>query len=101
LNGRLRLTPEAEADIAAAADWYAERSKSAAQSFLLAVKDVLGKIAEAPQHAPVVVEGIRRRNLRRYPYGAWYVERSHGVLVVGVLHHRMNPAVARGRMSKS
>jgi plasmid stabilization system protein ParE len=93
LTGSASLTAEAQADIDAATRWYADKGANVADRFLDAVEEVLKVVGSHPRHAPVIVNDLRRRNLKGWPYGAWYLERPYGALVVGVLHHARDPAV--------
>jgi len=98
LTGRIRLTPLAQADIDDASAWYARQGGNAlALAFQAAVDETLTRIAEFPEHAPLALRDARRRNVRIYPFGVWFVIEPAGPLAIAVLHHRQDPSILRAR----
>ncbi|MGH7700129.1 MAG: type II toxin-antitoxin system RelE/ParE family toxin [Gemmatimonadales bacterium] len=69
---RLRVRKTARAEIAAAFDWYLERSPAAAGRFLEAVDEALRLIEEGPERHSIIRGRLRRVLLRRFPYGVYY-----------------------------
>jgi hypothetical protein len=65
---RVRLTPEAEADVAQALAWYSERSRDLGADFFACFEVVVQQVERFPQIAPVVHAPFRRALLRRFPY---------------------------------
>jgi len=50
-----------------------------------------------PESFPVIHEKIRRANLRRFPFGVFYVQRADHVFVLGVVHHARHPNLWKRR----
>jgi plasmid stabilization system protein ParE len=94
---KVEIHPEALAEAEAAASWYAERDRSASQSFVRELARAKQRIAEAPERWPLHLEGTRRLLLRRFPYGVVYRVSGQGVLIVAVAHHRRRPGYWRAR----
>jgi hypothetical protein len=77
---------EAEAEIAAAQDWYDERIPGLGAEFIAAVKRVVAAIAENPFQYQVVWKDYRRAVLRRFPGVVIYIVCDHVVRVVACIH---------------
>jgi len=88
---RVDLTPEAEADIAEAYEWYAERSVELGADFLDRLNERIATIATHPEGYQLVHRTVRRALLRRFPYCLYYVVESDRVVVVGCFHARRDP----------
>jgi toxin ParE1/3/4 len=88
---RLRVRKTARAEIAAAFDWYLERSPAAARGFLEAVDQAMRLIEEAPERHPIIRGRLRRVLVRRFPYGIYYKVYPSTISVVGVIHGRRHP----------
>jgi hypothetical protein len=63
----LVIRPEAEAEIAAAYDYYETVMKGLGAAFLLAVEACLDGIQRSPEMYAVLHKDIRRGLLRRFP----------------------------------
>ena len=88
---RLRVRKTARAEIAAAFDWYRERSPTAARRFLEAIDEAMQRIEEAPERHPVIRGHLRRVLLRQFPYGIYYKIYPSTISVVGVIHGHRHP----------
>lgn len=88
---RLRVGKTARAEIAAAFDWYWERSPTAAQRFLEAIDEAMQCIEEAPERHPIIRGHLRRVLLPRFPYGVYYKVYPSTISVVGVIHGHRHP----------
>lgn len=94
---RVRLTPEAEADVAQILRWYAERSNDLGADFFACLEGVIHQREEFPQIAPVVHPPFRRALLRRFPYCVFYHLESDAAVVMGCFHAHRSPEVWRVR----
>lgn len=86
----LIIRPEAEADLAEAAAWYARAGHE--KRFEQRIDEALARIAGGPLHCQVVYEDVRRALVRRYPYAVFYVVEPHRVVVLAIMHQRRDPA---------
>jgi len=99
MNKPLIVTPEAEADLTDAYQWYEQRVRGLGAEFLLCVDAVMAAIERNPQLYPVVHKGVVRRALtRRFPYGVFFVEAEQSVSVIGVIHAKRKPQVWQDRV---
>lgn len=94
---RLVVTPAAAADLASAHDWYEAQTTGLGAEFLRAVDAVFAAIQRAPAMFPAVHRETRRALLRRFPYGAFFVEAGDEVIVLAVVHSRRHPGVWQSR----
>lgn len=68
----VRFHPEAREELEQAFEWYMERSRSAAESFLAEFDRGLAVLAASPSVWPEFESGSRRYILRRYPFSIVY-----------------------------
>ncbi|MCL4686719.1 type II toxin-antitoxin system RelE/ParE family toxin [Myxococcota bacterium] len=94
---RVRLTPEAEADLDQALAWYAERSAGLGADFFACFEAVVRQVEQFPESAPLIHPSFRRVLLRRFPYCVFYSIESGEVVVVGCFHAHRDPEVWRVR----
>ena len=94
----LWFLPEAEADVAAAADWYRMREAALEPRFLAALGECLTHVREAPEAHPRVHGRIRRALLRRFPYAVFFLEGERSVLVLACFHAARDPQAWRRRI---
>jgi plasmid stabilization system protein ParE len=97
LTLRVRVTPEAQADLADARDWYETASAGLGADFLDEVEATLRSAAEWPNAAPVVEGPMRRALVTRFPYGVFYAVESDELVVLGCVHVRRHPRVWKSR----
>ena len=62
------LLPEAEAELAAAFDWYLKRSEQAAEAFRAEAVNAIDSLSETPTQWKLNEDGSRRLLLRHFPY---------------------------------
>ena len=94
---RVRLTPEAEADIAQVLAWYTERAGELGADFLACFEAAIRQLGQFTAIAPVVHAPFRRALLRRFPYCVFYYLHEGEAVVVGCFHAHRSPDVWRIR----
>ena len=62
------------------------------------VQETLEAIGSDPESGPVIHRDIRRRLLKRFPYGIFYRLVQGQVVVVACFHAKRDPAVWRSRV---
>jgi len=88
---QVRLRPEAELDLAQAAQWYEDQKPGLGQEFLDEALATLSTIAETPSMYAIIHRSTRRSLMRRFPFGIFYQVDDAGVVVVAVLHGSRHP----------
>ncbi|MFY4728050.1 type II toxin-antitoxin system RelE/ParE family toxin [Nitrospira sp. BLG_2] len=88
---------EAVEEARAARLWYAERSQSAADSFLAELDHGIEAISESPERWPLFVHGTRRYLFNRFPFQIVYRVANERIEIVAVAHGRRRPGYWRSR----
>jgi plasmid stabilization system protein ParE len=91
------ISPEAEADLSAAQDWYDQQRQGLGATFLSHVQDMLQRIERTPEMHAAVHQDVRRAVMRRFPYVIYYRILDSEVVVIAVVHGRRNPQVWQSR----
>lgn len=99
---RLRIAPEAEEELAAAAEWYESRRAGLGVELVAVIDRVFEQILEAPLASPAWRDdrAYRRKVVERFPYVVLFTVEDDVVTVVAVAHSRRGPAhrSARGAL---
>jgi len=99
---KLRLLPEADAELTAAAQWYENRSPGVAQRFLTEAVDSFEVIERYPRRFARArlrtSREIRRRMLSHFLYAVVYEVRDSECVVVAIAHGARRPGYWRGRL---
>ena len=80
-----------------AAAFYEERAKGLGLAFLNEVEHAVTSILEHPNAGTVVGPDVRRRLVRRFPYGVLYRIESEGIVVVAIMHLKRKPGYWKRR----
>jgi plasmid stabilization system protein ParE len=88
---KVRLHPEARAELREARGWYFERSSLSAAAFAHAVDNAVSQIAEAPTRYPLAEHGTRKFVLQRFPFNIFYRPNETEIVVVAVAHQKRRP----------
>jgi plasmid stabilization system protein ParE len=94
---RIEIRPQAEREIADAADWYEQRSPGLGTAFIQSVGEALTKIAEQPLAFSPVGRGARRFVIHRYPFAIIYRAESGSIVAYSCFHGRRDPRRWRER----
>lgn len=95
---RIDFHPAATAELEESANWYAERSATAARGFAVAVDAALTKIAANPQRFPRIDPRHRACNLERYPFQIVFRDDGDRLCVVAVVHAKRRPGYWQNRV---
>ncbi len=94
----VRLRPEAEQDLADAAQWYEEQQRGLGQEFLDEALAAFSAIAERPLASTAVYKALRRALLHRFPFGVFYLVDGDEAVVIAVLHGSRHPRRWKSRL---
>lgn len=84
-------TPEADADIADAFDWYEAQRPGLGAEFLAEVAAVFSYLEAFPDANAAIRGDTRRAIVHRFPYGVFYIVDPDLISITGVLHFRRDP----------
>ena len=87
----------AKVELNEAMQYYEAESLGLGAAFLAEVERSNTAIAEHPEAAPVLGGSVRRRLLRRFPYGLLYSVRPDRIRILAVMNLRRRPAYWIGR----
>jgi plasmid stabilization system protein ParE len=88
---RLIVSPEAEAELARARDWYEEQRSGLGREFISCVNDVLGRIGRTPLAFAETYKHVRQALVKRFPYVVCYTFDGQSVYVLAVFHGHRDP----------
>jgi len=94
----VRIHPAALEEVEAATDWYAQRSRRAAERFVDELDLAIDQIARNPAQYPLREFGTRRTVLQRFPFVIVFRKAAAGVEIIAVAHGRRRPGYWRARL---
>ena len=98
----VRISEEADAEMAEAARWYETNRAGLGIEFLDAVDTAVARIVEAPRMGSLVPgvsdQTIRRRPVHRFPYHVVYMDLSDRLQILAIAHDRRRPGFWVGRL---
>ena len=98
----VRISEEAEAEMAEAARWYESHRVGLGAALLEAVDSAVARVAEMPRMGSALSgtadETIRRRAVLRFPYHVIYVELPDRLQILAIAHDRRRPGYWVGRL---
>jgi plasmid stabilization system protein ParE len=89
--------PDAEAELAEAADYYEARRPGLGKIFAGEVARTISLIRDYPDSGAPMAASRRRMLVRRFPYTIVYRQDRDSVLIVAVAHQSRRPGYWRGR----
>ncbi|NGZ10863.1 MAG: type II toxin-antitoxin system RelE/ParE family toxin [Nitrospira sp. LK70] len=90
--------PPAEDEMIAAAQYYEQQSVGLGSEFLNEVERTVAAILVHPEAAPRVKKKLRRRLLKRFPFGILYSVAADEVVIVALMHLQRRPGYWEGRL---
>lgn len=90
--------PPAQEEMIAAAQYYQHQSIGLGAELLAEVERTIAAIAVHPKAAPKVAQDIRRRLLKRFPFGILYVATTDEIVVLAIMHLRRRPGYWQDRL---
>lgn len=90
--------PEAEQEMLEAARYYESQASGLGADYLSEIERAVASIAESPMTWPKVEGELRRRLVRRFPFGILYRDEPEEIVIVAVAHLRRKPGYWRERI---
>jgi toxin ParE1/3/4 len=94
---RMRLLPEAEEELRAAARFYEAEQEGLGRALMHEVRRAFRFIRDYPEAARVERGEVRVRQIGRFPYRIYYRARPEEILVIAIGHRRRRPGFWRTR----
>ncbi len=92
--------PEAEQEMLEAASYYQSQATRLGVDFLSEIERAVKSIEESPNTWPILEGKLRRRLIRRFPFGILYRVESEEIVVIAVAHLRRKPGYWKERIQK-
>lgn len=93
----IRFTPEADAELTEAREWYSHQRQDLDLEFMQCIDDALLRIANHPHAFPLVYRNLRQAVVRRFPFAVFYEVTADEIEVFAVFHSRRNPEMWKTR----
>ena len=97
---KVRLHPEARAELREARRWYYERSPLSATAFAHAVDNAISRINEAATRYSLAEHGTRKFVLQRFPFNIFYRPGESEIVIVAVAHQKRRPGYWTSRVAQ-
>jgi toxin ParE1/3/4 len=81
----------AEEEMIEAALYYEDQAVGLGEHFVAEVQHAVQPIAEHPTSSKIIKGAVRRRLLRRFPFGILYRIEKEEIVIVAVMHLRRRP----------
>jgi plasmid stabilization system protein ParE len=90
--------PQAEQEMLEAARFYESQTAGLGIDYLSEVESAVQTIAESPTKWPVIEGELRRRLIRRFPFGILYRIEPEEIVIIAVAHLLRKPWYWRKRI---
>ena len=94
----VKLHPEADNEIAVAANYIESRRENFGAIFKIELLKTFASIAADPERWKVRRNGYRKYTIQRFGYQVWFKERGKEVFVIAVHHGRRGPGFWKKRI---
>ena len=88
----LRFHPSVQRDINEAMDFYSSISESLGEGFWTELEKVFSELKKAPEAHHFDPSGLRRINLKRFPYNVLYLIKEDRIRIQVVRHNSRRPS---------
>ena len=95
----VRFTPDADAELTGAREWYSHQRKDLDLEFMQCIDDALSRAVDNPRFFPVVYRNLRRAVVRCFPFVIFYEVGADEIQVIAVFHSRRDPEVWKSRVT--
>jgi toxin ParE1/3/4 len=97
MNLPVILSPAADREFEAAAEWYEKQQTGLGTRFVTQVQDALDRIGQEPELHAVVYKDLRRGRVAKSPYKIYYRDLADRVEVLAIVHGHRDPSVWQSR----
>ncbi len=90
--------PEADLEMFGAAKFYESKATGLGADYISEVEHAVRAIAESPTTWPIIEGELRRRLVRRFPFGILYRIEPDSIIIIAVSHLRRKPGYWKKRI---
>ena len=95
----IEFLPEAEQELLEAAYYYQLQSSGLSIDNLSEVERAVQSITETPNTWPIIEGKLRRRLVRRFPFGILFRIEPEDVVIIAIAHLRRKPGYWKNRIN--
>ncbi|MCI5066705.1 type II toxin-antitoxin system RelE/ParE family toxin [bacterium] len=99
MSFKVRVEPEARADLVAAFDWYESQQEGLGLELLASAEATFSLLERFPEAYYEIYGDFRRAPIRRFPFALFYTIEEESVRVIGIFHYRRDPDGWKERIS--
>jgi toxin ParE1/3/4 len=88
---KLKINQFAQEDIEKAKEYYDEKRIGLGREYWIEVKNKLEDIEKNPLQFQIIQDETRRANLKRFPFGIFFIVKDPFINVFGVIHFSRSP----------
>ncbi len=92
------VKPIAWIDLEEAIDWYENAKPGLGKKFFKHFEEATDKILEAPNAYRIIIPGVRRIIIKKFPYKIFYVFSENTIFIIGVAHEKRSNAYIRKKL---
>jgi plasmid stabilization system protein ParE len=81
----------AELELRDAAKYYESEYQGLGEAFLSEIDYAVNQIREYPEAAPIILDVVRKKVIRRFPYSIMYVFDAEGVTILAIANQHRRP----------
>jgi len=97
MSKRVSFHELAEIELNDAAIYFENEKEGLGFRFLAAMQTAITHIQEHPQASPIIIEDIRRKVLRRFPYNLIYSIKPDRIRILAIASQKRRPFYWHGR----
>lgn len=97
-KNELRINKFALKDIEMAIDYYNEIKNGLGDEFWMETKAKLEQIEQNLMLFQIIKDETRRANLKRFPFGIYFVFSNYIISVFGIIHYSRSPKIWQNRI---
>lgn len=103
MTRRIRVEPDAEAELQGAAEWYEAQQEGLGLALLEQAASTYERIADGDHGHPVpqATDAARRIAIPKFPLWVVFVEHGDEVVIAAYAHERRRPSYWLGRIRSS
>ena len=95
---QVKFLPDAEEEMYEAVKYYQSQTSGLGVDYLSEVERAIASIAQSPMTWPKLDGELRRRLVRRFPFGILYYIEPEEIVIVAVAHLRRKPGYWKKRL---
>ncbi len=98
MSYQVLISPEAQLDLEDAYYWYEDQNKGLGSEFIRVIDASLSAIQRNPFAYTSVDKQVRKKLVRKFPYGLFYIVKNENIVVIACFHIKRDPKQWKRRL---